>query len=37
MFGVAGEGEQKREIAVEIRDPRTSQAACEAHTENAIA
>ena len=37
VFGVADEGEQKRETAVEFRDPRTSQAACEAHTEKAIA
>jgi len=36
-IGVADEGEQKRETAVEFRDPRTSQAAREAHTEKAIA
>jgi len=37
MTGVADEGEQKREIAVEFRDPRTSQAACEPIRRNAIA
>jgi len=37
VTGVADEGEQQREIAVEIRDPRTSQAAREPIRRNTIA